>query len=147
MTSKISWNDTNSMPVDSFMWQGIDGSRIMMAHGYGYGQDEDQGQLGAWYVMASIGLFDAKGLVSPDPSFQIGAPLFDKIEITLNGNFAKGKKFTIETSGNSEESLYIESMNLNGKPWDSVFLPYDEIMNGGDLKIGLSSVPNHQITQ
>ena len=116
-------------------------------HGYGYGQDEDQGQLGAWYVMASIGLFDAKGLVSPDPSFQIGAPLFDKIEITLNGNFAKGKKFTIEASGNSEESLYIESMNLNGKPWDSVFLPYDEIMNGGDLKIGLSSVPNHQITQ
>lgn len=28
MTSKISWNDTNSMPVDSFMWQGIDGTEI-----------------------------------------------------------------------------------------------------------------------
>ena len=47
-------------------------------HGYGYGQDEDQGQLGAWYVMSALGLFDVKGLTEIDPKFQIGAPLFDK---------------------------------------------------------------------
>ena len=45
-------------------------------HGYGYGQDEDQGQLGAWYVMSALGLFDVKGLTEIDPKFQIGAPLF-----------------------------------------------------------------------
>ncbi len=28
VTSKISWNDTNMMPYDSFMWQGIDGTEI-----------------------------------------------------------------------------------------------------------------------
>lgn len=28
VTSKISWNDTNTMPVDCFLWQGIDGSEI-----------------------------------------------------------------------------------------------------------------------
>ncbi len=28
MTSKISWNDTNTMPYDSFLWQGIDGTEI-----------------------------------------------------------------------------------------------------------------------
>lgn len=28
VTSKISWNDTNTMPNDTFMWQGIDGSEI-----------------------------------------------------------------------------------------------------------------------
>jgi alpha-mannosidase len=28
VTSKISWNDTNRMPYDSFMWQGIDGTEI-----------------------------------------------------------------------------------------------------------------------
>ncbi|MBQ8894977.1 MAG: alpha-mannosidase [Clostridia bacterium] len=28
VTSKISWNDTNTMPYDSFMWQGIDGTEI-----------------------------------------------------------------------------------------------------------------------
>lgn len=29
VTSKISWNDTNRLPVDSFMWQGLDGTEIM----------------------------------------------------------------------------------------------------------------------
>ena len=29
VTSKISWNDTNIMPYDTFMWQGIDGSEII----------------------------------------------------------------------------------------------------------------------
>lgn len=28
VTSKISWNDTNMMPYDSFIWQGIDGTEI-----------------------------------------------------------------------------------------------------------------------
>lgn len=28
VTSKISWNDTNMLPVDAFMWQGIDGTEI-----------------------------------------------------------------------------------------------------------------------
>lgn len=29
LTSKISWNETNKMPNDTFMWQGIDGSEIL----------------------------------------------------------------------------------------------------------------------
>lgn len=29
MTTKISWNETNRMPYDTFLWQGIDGTRIL----------------------------------------------------------------------------------------------------------------------
>ena len=29
MTTKISWNDTNRMPHDTFMWEGIDGSQVL----------------------------------------------------------------------------------------------------------------------
>jgi alpha-mannosidase len=29
VTSKISWNDTNTMPYDTFSWQGIDGSEVV----------------------------------------------------------------------------------------------------------------------
>ncbi len=29
MTTKISWNETNKMPNDTFMWQGIDGTKIL----------------------------------------------------------------------------------------------------------------------
>ena len=28
VTSKISWNETNKLPVDEFLWQGIDGTEI-----------------------------------------------------------------------------------------------------------------------
>lgn len=28
VTSKISWNETNKMPVDTFLWQGLDGTEI-----------------------------------------------------------------------------------------------------------------------
>ncbi len=28
VTSKISWNDSNSLPVDAFQWQGLDGSEV-----------------------------------------------------------------------------------------------------------------------
>lgn len=65
-------------------------------HGYGYGQDEDQGQLGAWYVMSALGLFDVKGLTEIDPKFQIGAPLFDKVTVRLNKDYYPGEKFVIE---------------------------------------------------
>ncbi|MFZ1526063.1 MAG: GH92 family glycosyl hydrolase, partial [Saprospiraceae bacterium] len=49
--------------------------------GYGYGQDEDQGQMGAWFALTSMGLYDVQGHAAAKPTFQIGSPLFDKIEI------------------------------------------------------------------
>lgn len=56
-------------------------------HGYGYGQDEDQGQLGVWYVLAAMGLFDVQGGTNKVPTMQIGSPLFDKVTIHLNRKY------------------------------------------------------------
>jgi predicted alpha-1,2-mannosidase len=106
-------------------------------HGYGYGQDEDQGQLGAWYVMASIGLFDVKGLTEINPSFQIGSPLFDKITITL----PEGKEFMIEAIHNSEENIYIQDMMINGVRCKDLTIPYSDIVNGGTLTLSMSDMP------
>ena len=116
-------------------------------HGYGYGQDEDQGQLGAWYVMAAMGLFDVKGLTSPDPSFQVVSPLFDRITIKLNRDYYPGREFIIETSGNTPESLYIQSLELDGKPMDTVQLPFADVVDGGTLKVSLGAEPNEGIVR
>ncbi|WP_440135389.1 GH92 family glycosyl hydrolase [Chitinophaga sancti] len=104
-------------------------------HGYGYGQDEDQGQMGAWYVLAGIGLFDVKGLTAPDASFQLASPLFDKI--TING--AK-KPFVITAEGNSANNMYIQEASLNGKPTDKI--PYKDIVNGGTLHLKMGAQPH-----
>ena len=109
-------------------------------HGYGYGQDEDQGQLGAWYVMSSIGLFDVRGLTSPDPAFQVGSPLFDKVTISLPENLRRGK-FTIQTVNNSKENMYIQDMKVNNKEDKSLRLSFDSIIKGGNLDIVLGDQP------
>ena len=110
-------------------------------HGYGYGQDEDQGQLGAWYVISSLGLFDMKGLTDQAPSFALGSPLFDKITIRLNDRYYKGKEFVIEARNNSKQNDYVQSMNLNGKPLTDTRIPFSEIIQGGHLVLEMGNQP------
>ncbi len=110
-------------------------------HGYGYGQDEDQGQLGAWYVISSLGLFDMKGLTDQAPSFALGSPLFDKITIRLNDRYYKGKEFVIETRNNSKQNDYVQSMDLNGKPLTDTRIPFSEIVQGGHLVLEMGNQP------
>ena len=111
-------------------------------HGYGYGQDEDQGQLGAWYVMAAMGLFDVKGGTSENPDMQIGSPQFDRIEIALSPVNATGEKFVIETKGNEADTYYVQSATLNGKPYQSCHIPNSEIFKGGKLVLEMGTEPN-----
>lgn len=111
-------------------------------HGYGYGQDEDQGQLGAWYVMAAMGLFDVKGLTEIAPQMQLGSPLFDKIEIKLNNKYYKGESFVIETENNSKNNKYIQSVSLNGEDHQGVFIPFEDIVAGSRVKLIMGENPN-----
>lgn len=107
-------------------------------HGYGYGQDEDQGQLGAWYVMAALGLFDVQGGASADPTFQIGSPQFDRAVITLGPENSTGSKFVITTSGNEPGNYYVQSATLNGEQLDNCWFWRKALHEGGtlDLKMG-----------
>lgn len=115
-------------------------------HGYGYGQDEDQGQLGAWYVMSALGLFDVKGLTEIDPKFQIGAPLFDKITVRLNKDYYPGEKFVIEAKKQAVGDCYLQDISLSNRPQDTVQLPFSEVVKGGKLVLGLGASPNEELT-
>ena len=110
-------------------------------HGYGYGQDEDQGQLGAWYVIASLGLFDVKGLTDLQPSFALGSPVFDKITIQLNNTYYKGKEFVIEAKNNSKENYYVQQYRLNGKVYPTTRIPFETIAAGGRLELDMGNQP------
>ncbi|MDR6198041.1 GH92 family glycosyl hydrolase [Siphonobacter sp. SORGH_AS_0500] len=107
-------------------------------HGYGYGQDEDQGQLGSWYVMASLGLFDVKGFTDRRPIIELGSPAFDRATIRL-GN---GKRLRVVARQNSAEHVYVQSATFNGKPLTNCWLYRDELMQGGTLVFVMGSQPN-----
>jgi predicted alpha-1,2-mannosidase len=110
-------------------------------HGYGYGQDEDQGQLGAWYVMSAIGLFDVKGLVEIDPSFQFGSPLFDDVRIKTG----RGNIIDIKTTNNAADHYYIQSIELDGKPHGSKEISLERLLQGGELHFSMGPEPNKSL--
>lgn len=111
-------------------------------HGYGYGQDEDQGQLGAWYVLSAMGLFDVQGGACEKPTYQLGSPEFDEVVIHLGRLNASGKTFRIKTVGNSADAWYVQSAMLDGKPLDRCWLYRSEVFDGGELVLRMGTEPS-----
>lgn len=110
-------------------------------HGYGYGQDEDQGMLGAWYAISSIGLFDVKGLDDINPSMGLGSTIFDKVTIQLHPRYYLGDTFTIQAVGNSRKNEYVQRFMLNGKPFKGARLPFQQFSQGGTLTMEMGPTP------
>ena len=110
-------------------------------HGYGYGQDEDQGQLGAWYVISSIGLFSVTGLNDINPTFALGSPLFGRISIKLSDKYYSGKHFIITTEAHDDQSPYVQEYLLNGKKLSQPRISFADVVKGGKLKIKLGPNP------
>jgi predicted alpha-1,2-mannosidase len=109
-------------------------------HGYGYGQDEDQGQLGAWFVMAALGLFDVQGHAGADPSFQFGSPIFEKVSLQLSGD--PDNILVINTINQAPGNYYIQALDLNGRAISECWIPRKDLMKGGTLTFSMGSVPN-----
>jgi predicted alpha-1,2-mannosidase len=107
-------------------------------HGYGYGQDEDQGQLGSWYVITALGLFDVKGFTDGRPIIELGSPLFSKSTIQLGNK----KQLVIEAKNTSKANVYVQSAELNGKQLANCWLYRDELMQGGRLVFTMGPQPN-----
>lgn len=123
-------------------------SRSVIERYYGVGisnaylGDEDQGQMSAWLVMASIGLFQTDGGCSENPVYEITSPLFEKIEINLGNQYGRGEKFTIIARGTGRKSKYIQGATLNGKKLNSFHFPASELLKGGTLELKMGKKPN-----
>ena len=111
-------------------------------HGYGVGQDEDQGQLGAWYVMAALGIFDVQGHTSINPTFQFGSPQFDKVTIQLDPKYYKGKELIIRAENNSDKNVYIQTLSLNQQKIDNCWIDRKKLTSGGTLIFEMGAQPN-----
>lgn len=111
---------------------------------HGWEGDEDEGQMGAWFVMSAMGLFEMEGGCETEPMVNITSPLFNKITINLDNNYYSGNQFSIEAHNNSKENKYIQSATLNGKPLNSVRIKFKDIVAGGKLILKMDSEPNKE---
>ena len=108
----------------------------------GYPGDEDQGQMGAWFVMAALGLFQMDGGCRVDPIYELGSPLFPRAVIHLDPRYYPGEKFVVETRNNSPKNVYIQSATLDGQPLDRPWFPASELFDGGQLVLEMGPQPN-----
>lgn len=105
----------------------------------GYNGDEDQGLMGSLSVLLKMGLFQLNGGTENDPVYQIGSPMFDRIEIELHPAYYSGKIFVIENTRNNPEDFRIEIMRINDKPHNVFTIKHSQISSGGKLKLNFTS--------
>ena len=100
----------------------------------GLSGNEDVGQMSAWYILSSVGLYQV------DPvggRFVIGSPLFDKATVNVGG----GKTFTVVAKNNSDKNIYVQSARLNGKTLKNSYVDFNHIRHGGTLELVMGPKP------
>lgn len=110
----------------------------------GYPGDEDEGQMGAWYVMGAMGLFEMDGGASTEPAYEISGPIFSKITISLDPEYYPGKEFVIEAKNTSSQNRYIQSATLNGQTLEKFWFNHSDLVKGGKLVLEMGPEPNKQ---
>jgi predicted alpha-1,2-mannosidase len=101
----------------------------------GLSGNEDCGQMSAWYVLSSIGLYPMN---PASAEYEIGTPIFEKATIKLSDN----KTFVIEAEHVSDKNFYIQSATLNGKDFNQTRISHDDILKGGTLHFVMGDQPN-----
>ncbi|WP_414637641.1 GH92 family glycosyl hydrolase [Amycolatopsis sp.] len=99
--------------------------------GQGYPGDEDNGEMSAWYVFASLGLYP---LAVGSPVYVLGAPLFSGAKIALEN----GGTVRITASGSGP---YVAGLRVNGEPSTRLWITHDELATGARLDFTLSETP------
>jgi predicted alpha-1,2-mannosidase len=108
----------------------------------GYCGDEDQGQLGALSALMAIGLFDVQGGAGTSPTYQITAPVFDRVTIHLDQKYFPGREFVITAQNNSAVNMYIQSARLNGQPLNQFWFSHQYLARGGELELQIGPQPS-----
>lgn len=105
----------------------------------GLSGNEDVGQMSAWYILSSVGLYQVDPV---DGRFVIGSPLFDKATV----NVGAGKTFTVVAKNNSDRNIYVQSARLNGKALKNSYIEFNDIRHGGTLELVMGPKPSKWAT-
>ena len=105
--------------------------------------DEDNGEMSAWYVLSSLGLYS----LSPGTEDMVfGSPLFSSVTVDLKSSFstdAAEKFLVIEAENNSADNVYVQKISWNGEELSSEAnsIKYSSLMQGGTLKFFMGPTP------
>ena len=96
--------------------------------------NEDCGQMSAWYVFSAMGFYPVDPVSG---RYEIGTPMYPDMKMHLDN----GKIFTILAPAVSKENIYIQSVKLDGKPYDKSYITHEQIMNGSVFEFEMGNKP------
>lgn len=123
-------------------WKTAEKIRYIIDSLYGDGIDglcgnEDVGQMSAWYIMSTVGLYQ----VNPaGGQFVIGSPSVNTARFRVAG----GKEFVMKAIDNGAENKYVQRAELNGKTYNKAYINYSDITAGGELVLYMGSQPSKE---
>ncbi|MFZ4725682.1 MAG: GH92 family glycosyl hydrolase [Paludibacter sp.] len=94
--------------------------------------NDDCGQMSAWYILSSLGFYPVNPATN---QFVLGAPQLKKATLHLSN----GKNFVVVADNLSENNFYVQKSYLNNKPLGRVYITYNDIMNGGNLRFVMTN--------
>ena len=101
--------------------------------------NSDAGAMESWLLWNMLGLYP---MVS-QTTFLIGSPWFANTTISLGA----GKALSMTTTGGTNDSYYVQSLQVNGKQWAQSWVTWDDIFaNGGTMDFVLGPVPKNWTT-
>lgn len=101
----------------------------------GLAGNEDCGQMSSWYVLSAMGFYPVNPALG---IYVLGSPAFDRITLRTHG----GKRFTVIAENNSEENIYIQSAELDGRPYPYSYIRHADLLRGGTLRLKMGPMPS-----
>jgi predicted alpha-1,2-mannosidase len=101
--------------------------------GQGYPGDEDNGEMSAWYVFATVGLYP---LAPSTGSYVLVPPSVRRTVLRQPG----GAETVIEVADGSA-GAYVASVTVDGEPWTSVSIPHAVVVSASRIEFTLSETP------
>jgi predicted alpha-1,2-mannosidase len=98
--------------------------------------NDDLGATSSWIVFASIGMYPVTPGVG---GFSLNSPLFPDIKIRMG---RRRQTLRIVADAASARAPYVQELRLDGKPYESTWLPFERIAKGATLRFKLADAPN-----
>lgn len=88
--------------------------------------NEDTGQMSAWYVYSSLGLYPMDPVSG---QYELGTPSFNKATIHLPND----KQFIVTSDKTNDDQYLVKDVYLNNIKLDRTYITFDEVLQGGNL--------------
>ncbi|MER7008144.1 GH92 family glycosyl hydrolase [Dactylosporangium sp. NPDC000555] len=102
--------------------------------GQGYLGDEDNGELSAWHILSSLGIYP---LQVGSSNWAIGSPQFSQMTVRRQSG-----DIVVNAAGNSTKNVYVQSVTVNGKKQKVTSIDSSALVRGGTIDFQMGPNPS-----